>query len=101
MSERQDYWNEHLLQSKKAEVSQKEYCRENKLNYNTFKYWLRKIKNGGKILKKKFHKIPINLNGSVSSEVTIILANGIQVKAKSLSDIKSVKSLITSLKEIS
>jgi len=53
MSERQDYWNGHLLRSKQTEVTQKEYCRENELNYNTFKYWQRKINNDGKTPKRE------------------------------------------------
>jgi hypothetical protein len=39
---RATYWQQHIQHWKNSQLSQIAYCREHKLNFHRFNYWLRK-----------------------------------------------------------
>jgi hypothetical protein len=74
---------------KESGLSQKNYCSENGIVYNTFKYWVKKYNGKKKPVKpqvKTFLPIQVNttpeayLLGHSNNEITITYPNGIEIK---------------------
>lgn len=98
MKSRKPFWAEHILRCSNSEISQKEYCSSNELNYNTFKYWQNKLKKENSN-SSGFIELPIqSLSGN--SEIKITLSNGITISVNPSINPDSVKQYIKSLKEI-
>ena len=95
---RRHYWIEHIEKCLNSDGSQRGYCRNNNINYITFKYWQNKLKKE-KSSGSKFIQIPLNNKINNNSDITITLKNGIQIRTNSI-NIGTVKSLAVSLKDI-
>jgi hypothetical protein len=86
LTERQQYWLEHLRSCKAAGTSYSDYARSHGLNINTFYTMIRRLRRLGVAEKsletgvQLFKKVSVQPTQSAFSEVKICFSNGICIE---------------------
>ena len=72
------YWRSHIEAYRLSGLSQREYCRQNKISYWSFNPWKRRLE----LNNKKLQEVPSNVIESISLEnkkIEIILGDRIKI----------------------
>lgn len=91
---RQEEMAYHIQSWKESGVSQQRYCLSNNLRFNTFYYWLKKLRDKSNPLTDGF--IPIRIQGNSSdtnTSVEIQYPNGVRILVPSM-DIQFIGRLV-------
>lgn len=74
--------------------SQQEFCRQKKINFNKFQYWLKKFRGRKEINPVGF--IPVNISTPAKSPLNleILYPNGVVLKVPFSADLNQIKGLI-------
>jgi hypothetical protein len=94
---KKEYWQKHMLKYEQSELSQKEYCKQNKLVYETFKNWRKKL---SKISKDELIKIPLETKKDIfskSATLEIIINDQLRIKIPEDYNPETLKSLLEAL----
>ena len=108
MKKNQKYSQEEMYMAidlwKESDLSQKNYCIENNLSFNTFKYWLKRYKTDRQSKKPGASKsfIPVhvpqaittNLQETANGIISISYPNGVVVNCSGTTGIEQLKALI-------
>lgn len=108
---KQDFWFNHITRCQKSSLTQKEYCKEQSLNFNTFVFWRMKFLNNkvNKTKDKSISFIPAvvspqsieNYGQKDSSTLTIVLPNQVKLSIPGNLVFDEILALIKSLGSLS
>lgn len=78
--ENETYWKEQIKLQNASQISKAAYCRINKINYDKFNYWIRRLKdNKETLLPVKIKALPNIKPDARQSLCTVIFKNGSQM----------------------
>ena len=72
------YWYSHLEAYRESGLSQREYCRRNKISYWSFNSWKRRLESNNKNLQEVPSNVVQSLS-SVNNKIEIILGDRIKI----------------------
>lgn len=97
--EKAQFWKEHIDASKKTDLSQTEYCRQNNLKPSRFWYWKKRFK---KTTEKKISFVPLSLprHRMPQQLASIITPNGYRIELSDGFDPVVVGQLIHTIRDL-
>lgn len=109
---KQDFWFNHIMHCQKSSLTQKEYCKQEGLNFNTFVCWRMKFINqkvAKTVNKKSISFIPAviktppieNYSQKDGNNLTVVLPNQIKLSMSSNLAFDELLALIRTLGSLS
>ena len=93
----QENWKNRIKAWENSGLSQKTYCRQEKISFSAFCYWRKKLAGSThRFVELKFKRI----DDSSIPPIAITLPNGIRIDLSINTDSKTIGSLVSSLKGI-
>jgi len=95
MTENQKLWNNRISAWEHSGISQRNYCKQENINYPAFQYWRKRIR------VKSGQFVELKVDSVIDNEpITINLPNGICLEVNDATNLKTIKDLVRELKDL-
>lgn len=91
-----DYWQQHYKTFKAAEITQREYCRQNDLAYWSFNKWKRRFDQENE--STSLQQLPVKYQPAKPQKLKIILPNNITISIPDDFSEKTLRKIMSALR---
>lgn len=95
-SKKRQYWTAIVTQQQESELSIPLFCKEHDINYATFHYWLKKLKQTD--CEQVAHQVVMSDRSSLSTETVVVhLPNGLRAELPSSFSLPQIQTWLKAL----
>ena len=95
-TDRITFWQDHVTAWQVSDLTQKAYCEQQELRYNTFGYWVRKLRRAAEPATKKKGAgfVPVIPATVQPTGLTLSLPNGLEIRGIEANNLSLVRDLL-------